>query len=308
MTSVLKSAPSVDEAIELGLKELDIDRSDAEIEIIEEGSGGFLGLFGKKEALVRIGIKKEEDISSFVKDILYDDKDDKAPGDLKEDLVKDPVEQGQDQSQKTKDHREEVIVTQTYKEDPVQSPRDEENRPDFQAGKDQEEKEDRCETDFEIWQDQDLVVKAEEFLSRILDEMDLDYYLETHLNESRLEIQIQSYDPSELGIVIGKRGSTLDALTYLTSLVVNNHRDQYVRVDIDANNYRKKRISKLESIARKGADRVYKTGKPYSFEPMNSSDRRIIHMTLQDCEFIRTKSEGRDPFRKVVVYKKDLED
>ena len=106
----------------------------------------------------------------------------------------------------------------------------------------------------------------------------------------------------DMGILIGKRGQTLDSLQYLTSLVVNKGKDKYVRIKVDTEDYRNRRKETLESLAKNIAYKVKRSRKPVSLEPMNPYERRIIHSTLQNDKFVSTRSEGEEPFRHVVVY------
>ena len=105
-----------------------------------------------------------------------------------------------------------------------------------------------------------------------------------------------------MGILIGKRGQTLDSLQYLTSLVVNKGKSDYIRVKLDTEDYRRRRKETLENLARGIAYKVKKTRKPVVLEPMNPYERRIIHSALQNDKFVSTKSEGEEPFRHVVIY------
>lgn len=108
-----------------------------------------------------------------------------------------------------------------------------------------------------------------------------------------------------MGIVIGKRGDTLDSLQYLTSLVVNQRSDDYIKVSIDTENYREKRAEALLALSTRLADKVTKTGKKFTLEPMNPYERRIIHSNLQDSETVTTYSVGSEPYRKVVIAPKN---
>lgn len=105
-----------------------------------------------------------------------------------------------------------------------------------------------------------------------------------------------------MGVLIGKRGQTLDSIQYLTSLVVNKGKDKYVRIKVDTEDYRNRRKETLESLAKNIAYKVKRSRKPVSLEPMNPYERRIIHSTLQNDKFVSTRSEGEEPFRHVVVY------
>ena len=105
----------------------------------------------------------------------------------------------------------------------------------------------------------------------------------------------------EMGVLIGKRGQTLDSLQYLVSLVVNKETDEYIRVKVDTEDYRNRRRETLENLAKNIAYKVKRTKRPVSLEPMNPYERRVIHSALQNDKFVTTHSEGEEPFRRVVV-------
>ncbi|MGX8796508.1 RNA-binding cell elongation regulator Jag/EloR [Fusibacter sp. JL298sf-3] len=140
---------------------------------------------------------------------------------------------------------------------------------------------------------------AENFITSIFREMNIKATLEMALEEEVLKINMIGED---MAILIGKRGQTLDSLQYLISLVVNKNQDQYIRVVLDTENYRFKRKQTLESLAEKLANKVKKTRKNVVLEPMNPYERRIIHSALQNNSSVSTKSEGDEPYRKVVIY------
>lgn len=105
----------------------------------------------------------------------------------------------------------------------------------------------------------------------------------------------------DMGVLIGKRGQTLDSLQYLTSLVVNKGTSEYIRVKVDTEDYRKRRKETLENLAKNLAYKVKRTKKPVSLEPMNPYERRVIHSALQNDKYVSTHSEGEEPYRKVVI-------
>lgn len=146
----------------------------------------------------------------------------------------------------------------------------------------------------------DPKVSAREFLTAVLEKMEIEAELEISNNEEEdcLEIDIQG---KNMGILIGKRGQTLDSLQYLTSLVVNKGTDEYVRIKLDTENYRQRREETLENLARNIAYKVKKTKRPVTLEPMNPYERRVIHYALQNDKFVTTHSEGEEPYRHVVV-------
>ena len=139
-----------------------------------------------------------------------------------------------------------------------------------------------------------------EFLSSIFDAMKMEVEILVAVNEEEhiIEVELKGDD---MGILIGKRGQTLDSLQYLTSLVVNKGKSNYIRVKLDTEDYRKRRKETLENLARGIAYKVRKTRKPVILEPMNPYERRIIHSALQGNKFVETVSEGEEPYRHVVV-------
>ena len=139
-----------------------------------------------------------------------------------------------------------------------------------------------------------------EFLSSIFDAMKMEVEILVAVNEEEhiIEVELKGDD---LGILIGKRGQTLDSLQYLTNLAINKHSDEYYKVKIDTEDYRKRRKETLENLAKNIAYKVKRTKRPVSLEPMNPFERRIIHSALQNDRYVTTHSEGDEPYRHVVV-------
>ena len=142
------------------------------------------------------------------------------------------------------------------------------------------------------------------FLEGVFKAMELPVEINMNYDKENDCLEID-FSGEDMGILIGKRGQTLDSLQYLTSLVVNKEQQDYVRVKLDTENYRSRRKDTLENLARNIAYKVKKTRKPVVLEPMNPYERRIIHSALQGNKFVETYSEGNEPYRHVVVvYKK----
>lgn len=139
-----------------------------------------------------------------------------------------------------------------------------------------------------------------EFLSSIFDAMKMEVEILVAVNEEEhiIEVELKGDD---MGILIGKRGLTLDSLQYLTNLAINKHSDEYYKVKIDTEDYRKRRKETLENLAKNIAYKVKRTKRPVSLEPMNPFERRIIHSALQNDRYVTTHSEGDEPYRHVVV-------
>lgn len=203
MKFVEKSAPTVEEAIELALYDLGVNELEVDIEVLEEAKKAILGLFGGKNAKVRVTKRVS------VEDV------------------------------------------------------------------------------------------AKEFLTSVLVKMGIEAKLNVKLKQNSLYIDMSG---KEMALLIGRRGQTLDSLQYLVSLVVNKDREEYLRVILDTENYRQKRKDTLEKLAFKLANRAKKIRKDITLEPMNPYERRIIHSALQNNRFVSTRSEGEEPFRKVVIF------
>ena len=147
-------------------------------------------------------------------------------------------------------------------------------------------------------------ISAEDFLKDVFKAMDMvvDIKVTENKEEKTMDIELSG---EEMGVLIGKRGQTLDSLQYLVSLVVNKYSDEYIRVKLDTENYRERRKETLENLARNIAYKVKRTRKTVSLEPMNPYERRVIHSALQNDRYVTTHSEGEEPYRRVVVTLKD---
>ena len=137
-----------------------------------------------------------------------------------------------------------------------------------------------------------------EFLGKVFDAMELEVEIQITNSENNYSVELKG---DEMGVLIGKRGQTLDSLQYLTNLAVNKNSDEYVKVKIDTEDYRKRRKETLENLAKNIAYKVKRTKRPVSLEPMNPFERRVIHSALQNDKFVTTHSEGEEPYGHVVV-------
>lgn len=261
------SAKTVDEAITKACIELGASSDKLEIQVISEGSSGFLG-FGSKPAVIRAGKKPEEEV--IEKEEVQPEKE------VKEEPAVQPQEEKKEKREKREEKKE---APKPVKKMPVQ-----ENEP-------------VARTEEEIAA---MKKSAQEFLSGVFQAMELPVQITIVYNKETGSLDID-FAGEDMGILIGKRGQTLDSLQYLTSLVVNKEQKEYVRVKLDTENYRKRRKETLENLARNIAYKVKKTRKPVSLEPMNPYERRIIHSALQSNKFVETYSEGNEPYRHVVV-------
>ena len=141
---------------------------------------------------------------------------------------------------------------------------------------------------------------VKEFLNKVFEAMNLTVVIDIKYHEENATMDID-LSGDEMGVLIGKRGATLDSLQYLVSLVANKETDNYIRVKVDTENYRQRRKDTLENLAKNISYKVKRTKRSVSLEPMNPYERRIIHSALQNDRFVTTHSEGDEPFRRVVV-------
>lgn len=273
------SAKTVDEAITKASIEFETSSENLEIQVISQGKAGFLG-FGAKPAIIRAGKKEVEEV---------------IPEDVKE--VKEPAKKSaparkEEKKEQKRDHKKEQRK-EIKKENTVKA----QEAPDEKEEKLREERKVLLRTEEEIAEIKDEAVK---FLSGVFKAMGLqvEIKIEYKNEDGNLDIDFEGED---MGILIGKRGQTLDSLQYLTSLVVNKGRQGYIRVKLDTEDYRNRRKETLENLARSIAYKVRKTRKPVSLEPMNPYERRIIHSALQGNRYVETYSEGNEPYRHVVV-------
>ncbi|MCI5649319.1 MAG: KH domain-containing protein [Fusicatenibacter sp.] len=285
------SAKNVDDAITKACIELQASSDKLEIQIISEGSSGFFGI-GSKPAVIRVAVKPEVAAEPV---IVEKEPEKKTERQEKKAVRQEPVRkeaQKKEAPKREQSKKEPAKKEVTKKEAPVKAEKTTE------SSKKQEIKEEiPPRTEEEIAQ---MKAAAEEFLNGVFKAMELPVEIQMNYNTQNGSLDID-FAGEDMGILIGKRGQTLDSLQYLTSLVVNKDQKEYVRVKLDTENYRKRRKETLENLARNIAYKVKKTRRPVSLEPMNPYERRIIHSALQGNKFVETYSEGNEPYRHVVV-------
>ena len=275
------SAKTVDEAITKACLDFETSRENLEIQVLFEGSSGFLG-FGAKPA--RINVRRKE-VSLPEEPVI----EEAVP--VKEERKEAPTEERKE-------------AKKEFKSEPRREPKREPKKDARKAEAFKEDVKPQHEERkvVERTEEEITAVKAdaEKFLSGVFKAMELEVEIKMEYKsaEGNLEIEFLGED---MGILIGKRGQTLDSLQYLTSLVVNKGRQGYIRVKLDTEDYRNRRKETLENLAKSIAYKVRKTRKPVSLEPMNPYERRIIHSALQGNRYVETYSEGNEPYRHVVV-------
>ena len=286
--SIRVSAKTLDDAITEALIQLGVTSDKLEYEVIEKGSAGFLGI-GMKQAVIEAWRKEEKepepDIREMIKEEMSLNQEEEI---VKKDTVqpkkekKDKREKDSGAEKKVKSAKEKQVKEKTVKEETAES----EQAP-------AKEKQ-------ELAKVEDQTIKAvEEFVQDTLKAMNMEVEITSSIDEDGALCVDMKGD--HMGILIGKRGQTLDALQYLANRVANKHQDGYVRVKLDTENYRARREETLKHLAKNIAHKVKRNRRPVALEPMNPYERRIIHSALQSDPYVTTHSEGEEPYRKVVV-------
>ena len=286
------SARTVEEAIELGLQELGVSIGDVDVRVVEEGSKGLFGLFGSRMAKVCLTVKASEE--DPLGNLLEEKKPAKKPAEKlaeKKEAVKKPAEK--------KEAAKKPAAKPEKKEKPAEKPDAEKAEPAENPEPRTLEKPEVTMIAAENLDPESPAGIAKAFLAELTKLMGVDVTIDMGTDA---EGNVYGFiNGDTLGILIGRRGETLDALQYLTSLKVNRGRDSYTRVTLDTENYRAKREDTLIRLANRMANRALRTGRKVSLEPMNPYERRIIHFALQQNEGVTTHSEGDEPNRHVVI-------
>lgn len=307
MRSTVVSAKTVEECVNKALDKLQANRNEVNIEVINEAKQGFLGLFGAKDAVVRVSLKddvKEKGTDDFVKNILNSDSD-SVETEKKEDtkVIKDKkIVEEVEETKSTEDDKEEIVEKSVKPAKPVEA---EEVKETEEAVKSEEtEEEQDTEPDVTIDRNDELFITSKNFLKQMIEDMGIDCDIESRTEGNMIKFNIMCSEESDIGIIIGKRGETLDSLQYIVNLVTNRNSDTYIRVILDCNQYRSKRERSLQKLARRLADKAVQTGRDIKLEPMNPYERRIIHTYLQNDENVNTFSQGNEPNRRVIIKRK----
>lgn len=274
MDYITVTAKNLDDAITEALVQLEVTSDRLDYEVIEKGSDGFLG-FGRKQAVIKARRKEEP-----VVEVKAEKKEEKP--------VK--VEKAAKVEKTEHAEKKEPVKTETKNEFKK------EHKKDFKKAP---KKEVREET--ELAKVEPATIEAcEKFVEDVLNAMNMEEVKVTSTVDEEGALSI-TMEGKNMGILIGKRGQTLDSLQYLVSLVVNKESEEYIHVKVDTENYRQRRKETLENLAKNIAYKVKRTKRSVSLEPMNPYERRIIHSALQNDKYVTTHSEGEEPFRRVVV-------
>lgn len=309
------SAKTKSEAITKACIELGTSSDQLDIQVVSEGSSGFFGI-GSKPAIIKVRkietVSDEEEIKEIVdtvkvEAIKEDENRKKAPKPVKKQAPRQEEKKEPKKADLAKEPKEKPVKPakeKIYKERPVKErqPKETEGTVKERQPKERPVKPSKP---VEVITDPQEIKEIEEraivFLKDVFASMDLgevEITSKYDTTDGCLEVDFEGED---MGILIGKRGQTLDSLQYLTSLVVNKGKSNYIRVKLDTEDYRRRRKETLENLARGIAYKVRKTRKPVVLEPMNPYERRIIHSSLQGNKYVETISEGEEPYRHVVV-------
>ena len=269
--SIRVSAKTLDDAITEALIQLGVTSDRLEYNVIEKGSAGFLGI-GMKQAVIEAWKKEENPVKEYF---------------AKEDNVKEDD---------VKEHQAEEAAK---KEEAVREEKTEKEEASANAKEEKSEPVSVKEKELLAKVEDETIRYVEQFVKDTLKAMDMDVEITSSIDkDGALYVDMKG---ENMGILIGKRGQTLDSLQYLANRVANKHQSGYVRVKLDTENYRARREETLKHLAKNIAHKVKRNRRPVILEPMNPYERRIIHSTLQSDPYVTTHSEGEEPYRKVVV-------
>lgn len=283
---------SVEEAITNACTKLGIPSDKLDYEVIDKGNSGFLGIFNSKPAKIKAREKQEESVVEQVK-AEEPKKSIEAPVhtekkfEKKADNFKKAEPKKEFKAESKKDFKKEYKPADNHKNAEVKEAPKAEAQPKAEP--------------FTAEQKEVIKKDIKEFLNNMFGAMNMEVKADITFDDEENSVNVD-LSGDNMGVLIGKRGQTLDSIQYLTSLVINKNSEKYVRVKLDTENYRKRRKETLESLAKNIAYKVKRSRRPVSLEPMNPYERRIIHSALQADKFVSTRSEGEEPFRHVVVY------
>ncbi len=301
------TARTESEAIEQGLQELGVSIADVDVQVVEEGSKGLFGLFGSRPVKVRLTLKDAEE--DPLADLLEDKpaKKTEKKAEKAEKKVEKKAEKVEEKAEKKTEKKPEKKAEKAEKKaEKKDEPKAEEKTEEAPKAPKQEirpmEKPEVTMIAAEELTEDSPAGIAHAFLMELTKLMGVDVTIDMGTDA---EGNVFGYiNGDTLGILIGRRGETLDAVQYLTSLKVNRGREGYTRVTLDTENYRAKREDTLIRLANRMANRALRTGRKVSLEPMNPYERRIIHYALQQTDGVDTHSEGEEPNRHVVITQK----
>ena len=327
MEEIKISAKTLDEAKTQALIKLNTSSDHIEFKVIEEGSSGLLGFIGSKPWVISARVKSEEEMASEAAETAAEvEKTEEA--EKVEAAAETAVEAEPEKAFKSecacqaevvsKDAGQTEVTQKDNCDDAVcvcentESDKAEDSDAEFSeaAEKAEEAAAEKDSSDegeeLEPVSDEEaakLISSGEEFLKSIFKIMNIEATIDSQFDHETNEIYYE-FKGDDMGVLIGKRGQTLDSLQYLVSLVVNKHRSGYIRVKLDTENYRDRRKAKLEELAKNIAQKVKRSRRKVELEPMNPYERRIIHSALQNDPYVTTISEGEEPYRHVVVLMK----
>ena len=308
------SAKTKNEAITKACIELGVSSDQLDIEVVSEGSSGFFGI-GSKPAIIKARkiniVSEDEELQEIVDTVKVDaikEEQNKKPArpyakTEKTARASEPAKEKASvketkEPKETKEKQPRPAKEKNFKERPARPAKE-------KMPKEPREEKPKQSKPVEIITDPAEIKEIEEravvFLRDVFASMNLgEVEITSKYNTSDGCLEV-AFEGEDMGILIGKRGQTLDSLQYLTSLVVNKGKANYIRVKLDTEEYRRRRKETLENLARGIAYKVKKTRKPVILEPMNPYERRIIHSALQGNKYVETVSEGEEPYRHVVV-------
>ncbi|MCI9616350.1 MAG: KH domain-containing protein [Dorea sp.] len=306
MEYITVSAKTLDDAITEALIQLGVTSDQLDYQVIEKGSAGFLGI-GMKQAVIKarrkeVVVEQEPEIEIPKVDVsVVKEPAKKECREVKEEHKEEPKKEAKEAFRKESSRKENKKDGKKDKKKSFAKDKKEAKEPAVAEAKEKPAAPSKERKEVELAKVEDQTIEAcEKFIYDVLKAMDMkDVKVSSSIDdEGALSIDMEG---SSMGILIGKRGQTLDSLQYLTNRVANKMQEGYVRVKLDTEDYRRRRKDTLENLAKNIASKVKRNRRTVSLEPMNPYERRIIHSALQSDPAVSTHSEGEEPYRRVVV-------
>ncbi|MEY8411959.1 RNA-binding cell elongation regulator Jag/EloR [Lachnospiraceae bacterium 62-26] len=306
MEYITVSAKTLDDAITEALIQLGVTSDQLDYQVIEKGSAGFLGI-GMKQAVIKarrkeVVVEQEPEIEIPKVDVsVVKEPAKKECREVKEEKKEEPKKEAKEAFRKESSRKENKKDGRKDKKKSFAKDKKEAKEPAVTEAKEKPAAPSKERKEVELAKVEDQTIEAcEKFIYDVLKAMDMkDVKVSSSIDdEGALSIDMEG---SSMGILIGKRGQTLDSLQYLTNRVANKMQEGYVRVKLDTEDYRRRRKDTLENLAKNIASKVKRNRRTVSLEPMNPYERRIIHSALQSDPAVSTHSEGEEPYRRVVV-------
>lgn len=315
MTTIIKTGESIDQAVAAALEELQVTKEEVTIDVLKEAKAGFLG-FGASDAVVRVSLKEDRFDQLLVEEAIRGTStNDQAVSSSA--ASEEETEEGLDEA--VLDEAEEATIPEDTDSDFAA---EDEKEAYFTSASDEDDsieedswdapetadvfEDDQEDAEAPLTQEtSDPLTFSIHWMEKILQEMHIRARVTAHQEEDAIFLEMTEVSEEDTGIAIGRRAETLNALQYILSIALNRASEHHYQVYVDVGGYRMRRRASIQRMAKRYGERVLENGRPFRLDPMNAYERRLVHTTIQEMSGLESASEGRDPYRRVVIKRKD---